>query len=64
MLAIAAAVAFGLALLFDLTDVVLGDVITVNTIVIIGFLLLALHLGGIGSGAGGRSWSWRRRARR
>ncbi|MGA6204307.1 hypothetical protein ACPESR_06070 [Nocardia testacea] len=64
MLAIAAAVAFGLALLFDLTDAALGESITGATFVTLGLLLVALHLAGFGTGAragtGGRSWNWRR----
>ncbi|MCX0274863.1 hypothetical protein NLM24_30040 [Nocardia zapadnayensis] len=67
MLAIAAAVAFGLAILFDLTDASLGDSITGGTLVTVGLLLIALHLAGFGTGAragaGGRSWSWRRARR-
>jgi hypothetical protein len=62
MLAIAAAVAFGLALLFDLANISLGEAITLNTLVTLGLLLVALHLAGVGTGT--RSWSWRRRARR
>ncbi|ANZ42991.1 hypothetical protein BBK82_24260 [Lentzea guizhouensis] len=62
MLAIAAAVAFGLALLFDLADISLGEAVTLNTLVTLGLLLLALHLAGVGTGT--RSWNWRRRARR
>lgn len=61
MMAIIAAVAFGLALILDLAKVALGDVITVNTLVVLGLLLLALHLAGVGSGT--RSWSWRRARR-
>jgi hypothetical protein len=61
MMAIIAAVAFGLALILDLAKVALGDVITVNTLVVLGLLLLALHLAGIGSGT--RSWNWRRARR-
>ncbi|MFI6866502.1 hypothetical protein [Nocardia sp. NPDC050406] len=68
MLAIAAAVSFGLALLFDLTDASLGTAVSTGTLVTLGLLLLALHLAGIGtarSGAvgGGRSWNWRRARR-
>ncbi|CAM4080393.1 hypothetical protein NONI108955_07775 [Nocardia ninae] len=59
MMAIAAAVAFGLALLFDLTDASLGDEITAGTLTTLGLLLVALHLAGVGTGA--RSWNWRRR---
>jgi len=62
MLAIIAAVAFGLALILDLAKVALGDVITVNTLVVLGLLLLALHLAGVGTGT--RSFGWGRRARR
>ncbi|WP_086664016.1 hypothetical protein [Lentzea kentuckyensis] len=61
MLAIIAAVAFGLALLFDLADVSLGSAITTGTLVTLGLLLLALHLAGVGTGS--RSWSWRRARR-
>ncbi|WP_459546101.1 hypothetical protein [Nocardia sp. X0981] len=64
MLAVAAAVAFGLALVFDLADATLGDAITGGTLVIVGLLLISLHLAGFGTGArvgaGGRSWKWRR----
>jgi len=61
MMAMIAAVAFGLALILDLAKVALGEVITVNTLVVLGLLLLALHLAGVGSGT--RSWSWRRARR-
>ncbi|WP_229718664.1 hypothetical protein [Nocardia jinanensis] len=64
MLAIAAAVAFGLALILDLTDAILGEEITGGTLIIVGLLLIALHLAGFGTGtragSGGRSWNWRR----
>ncbi|NNH71504.1 hypothetical protein HLB23_16805 [Nocardia uniformis] len=70
MLAIAAAVSFGLALLLNLTDASLGDTFGESTFVVIGLILIALHLGGIGSGTragigggGGRSWNWRRTRR-
>ncbi|MEU3649162.1 hypothetical protein AB0E59_37700 [Lentzea sp. NPDC034063] len=59
MLAIIAAVSFGLALILDLAKVALGDVITVNTLIVLGLLLLALHMAGIGS----RSVNWRRARR-
>lgn len=61
MLAIIAAVAFGLALVLDLADVSLGEVITLNTLVTLGLLLLALHMAGVGTGT--RSWNWRRARR-
>ncbi|WP_328394241.1 hypothetical protein [Nocardia sp. NBC_00416] len=64
MLAKAAAVAFGLALVFDLADAALGTLVTAGTLVTVGLLLTALHLAGVGTGArvgsGGRSWNWRR----
>ncbi|MER7169391.1 hypothetical protein ABT336_25450 [Micromonospora sp. NPDC000207] len=57
MLAIVAAVVFGFALLLDLTGTTLGapDLFDWNTLVLIGLLLLALHLAGVGSRVGG--WS-------
>ncbi|GLY49678.1 hypothetical protein [Lentzea sp. NBRC 102530] len=61
MLAIIAAVSFGLALILDLAKTGLGDVITANTLVVLGLLLLALHLAGVGSGT--RSFGWRRARR-
>ena len=53
MLAIAAAVVFAIWLLLDLLDTDLGapDLFNFPTIASIGFLLLALHLAGIGSGS-------------
>ncbi|GGN23065.1 MULTISPECIES: hypothetical protein [Lentzea] len=61
MLAIIAAVSFGLALILDLAKAALGEVITVNTLVVLGLLLLALHLAGVGTGT--RSFGWRRARR-
>jgi hypothetical protein len=43
MFAIIAAVLFGLALLLDLIDESLGEVLTPGTLVTAGFLCLALH---------------------
>ena len=60
MLAIVAAVIFGLALLLDWGNVHLGDAFTNQTLMTLGLLLLALHLAGVGSSARARSWSWRR----
>ncbi|MBB4919335.1 hypothetical protein ACFY19_01045 [Streptosporangium saharense] len=62
MLAIAAAVVFGLGLLLDLINTRIGG-ITGTTFILGGLLLLALHQAGVGtagvrSGTGG---SWRRR---
>lgn len=57
MLAIIAAVLFGLALIFDLANVTLGgaDGISALTLLYAGLLLLALHLAGVGTGwRGGR----------
>ena len=56
MLAIGAAIIFGLALLFDLAEVNLGDAFTNATLVTLGLLLLALHLAGVGTAARARSW--------
>ncbi|MDG4830333.1 hypothetical protein O7627_13595 [Solwaraspora sp. WMMD1047] len=55
MLAIAAAAVFGFALLLDLLDTDLGapDLFNWNTLVLIGLLLTALYLAGVGSGPGG-----------
>jgi hypothetical protein len=52
MLAIVAAVVFGFALLLDFlnTDLGAGDLFNYNTLTLIGFLLLALYLAGVGSG--------------
>jgi hypothetical protein len=50
MLAIVAAVIFGLALLLDLADANLGDAFTPITLIIAGLFCLALHLAGVGAG--------------
>jgi hypothetical protein len=52
MLAIAAAIVFGFALLLDLFDTDLGapDLFNPMTLLLIGLFLLALYLAGIGSG--------------
>jgi hypothetical protein len=57
MLAIVAAILFGLALILDLANVALGDVITLQTLLFAGLLFLALHLGGVGTAA---RWGRRR----
>lgn len=59
MLAIVAAILFGLALLLDLANVSLGDTINTGTLVTAGLLCVALHLAGVGVGV--RTW---RRSRR
>lgn len=61
MFAIIGAVLFGLALIFDLARVGLGDVITTGTLVDAGLLCLALHLAGVATN--NRSWRWRARRR-
>ncbi|QLY34646.1 hypothetical protein H0264_24680 [Nocardia huaxiensis] len=63
MLAMAAAVSFGVALLFNLFDASLGE-ITEATLVVLGLLLVALHLAGVGAGRSWNARSWRGRARR
>ncbi|HVL83707.1 MAG TPA: hypothetical protein VM367_05335 [Pseudonocardia sp.] len=60
MLAVVAAVLFGLALLFELAGLAFG-VLTAQLLVIAGLLCMALHLAGVGAGA--RSGSWRRARR-
>ncbi len=52
MLAIAAAVVFGIYLLLDLLDTNLGagDLFNFPTMASLGLLLLALYLAGVGSG--------------
>lgn len=49
MLAIAAAVIFGLALLLDFADASLGDAFTPTTLLIAGLFCLALHMAGVGT---------------
>ncbi|WP_229072461.1 hypothetical protein [Actinoplanes sp. DH11] len=65
MLAIAAAVVFGFALLLDLlnTDFGAPDLFNFETLLLIGLLLTALYLAGVGSGprAGSGSGSSGRR---
>jgi len=64
MLAIAAAVVFGIYLLLDLLDTNLGapDLFNFQTMAAIAFLLLSLYLAGVGSGpragTGTRSRGW------
>jgi hypothetical protein len=50
MLAILAAIVFGLALLLDFLNTNLGapDLFNVHTLMLIGLLLLSLHLAGLG----------------
>ncbi|MFF5181168.1 hypothetical protein ACFY2Q_24315 [Micromonospora sp. NPDC000316] len=66
MLAILAAIVFGFALLIDLLDTNFGapDLFNWNTLVLLGLFLLALYLGGVGSGprsgGGGGGGRWYR----
>ena len=59
MLALAAAAVFALALLLDLVDANVGDAVTPTTLMFVGLLLLALHMGGVGGPA--RTYTRRRR---
>jgi hypothetical protein len=71
MLAIAAAIVFGFALLLDFlnTDFGAPDLFNSGTLSLIGFLLLSLYLGGVGRGpatsgtGGGRRYFGRRPGR-
>ncbi|MDT5041104.1 MAG: hypothetical protein QOE51_2089 [Actinoplanes sp.] len=74
MLAIAAAIVFGVYLLLDLlnTDLNAPDLFNFPTMASIGFLLLSLYLAGVGSGprnsgtgggSRGRGWYGRRPGR-
>jgi len=53
MLAILAAVFFGLALIFDLADTDLGANVNQQTLIYAGLLCVALHLAGVGG-----PWRW------
>ena len=58
MLAIAGAVVFALALILDWADATVSDAFTPMTLLFLGLLLVALHLGGVGT-----SYNWRTRSR-
>jgi hypothetical protein len=60
MLAIAAAVVFGIYLLLDLLDVKTTDLFNFNTFAALGFLLISLYLAGVGSGPRSGTGSGRR----
>jgi hypothetical protein len=59
MLAIVAAVIFGLALLLDWANAHLGDAFTSTTLMLLGLLFLSLHLAGVGTTVRGRSYARR-----
>jgi hypothetical protein len=59
MFAVIAAILFGLALLLDLANANLGDVINIQTLMLAGLLFLALQFAGLGAMRG--RWSRRRR---
>ena len=52
MLAIAAAVIFGIELLLDFADVSRSDPFTAHTLITAGLFCLALHAAGVGTAAG------------
>jgi hypothetical protein len=49
MLALAGAVVFALALILDWADATVSDAFTPQTLLFLGLLLVALHLGGVGT---------------
>jgi hypothetical protein len=65
MLAIVAAILFGIALLIDLLDVATNAVINNNTLLLAGLVCLALHMAGVGAAWRTRAGGWygRRRSR-
>ncbi|MBB2913725.1 putative membrane protein [Streptosporangium becharense] len=50
MFALAAALLFVLALIFQIAGVAVGTVVTVTTLALAGLLCVALHLMGVGAG--------------
>ncbi|WP_433256044.1 hypothetical protein ACQPYK_16175 [Streptosporangium sp. CA-135522] len=60
MLAIAAAVVFGLGFLLDLINTRIGG-ISGTTFLLLGLLLLALHQAGVGTAGVRGGTAWRRR---
>ena len=60
MLAIAAAVVFGIYLLLDLLNVHTSDLFNFSTFAALGLLLLSLYLAGVGSGPRAGTGSGRR----
>ena len=61
MLAIVAAIIFGLALVLDLADVALDPPVSGWTLPLAGLLALALHQAGIGTARNWGGWRGRRR---
>jgi hypothetical protein len=65
MLALAGAVVFAFALILDWADATVSDAFTPQTLLFLGLLLVALHLGGVGTtykwGTRPGAGSWRRR---
>ncbi|MEU4224143.1 hypothetical protein AB0F17_07605 [Nonomuraea sp. NPDC026600] len=64
MLAIVAAIIFGLGFLLDLLNVRIGSGISGTTFMLLGLTLLALHQAGIGTGSVKSYGGWRGRTRR
>lgn len=61
MMAVIAAVLFGLALLLTLIDGNLGtELLAPGTLTLAGLLFVALHLAGVGTAWRGRRWGRRR----
>ncbi|WP_105971858.1 hypothetical protein [Streptomyces geranii] len=55
MLAIGAAVLFFIAFLINAAEMSTNDVFTSTNVMLLGLLVLALHVAGVGSGWSGRS---------
>ncbi|MBT2232887.1 hypothetical protein [Nonomuraea sp. NEAU-A123] len=64
MLAIVAAIIFGLGFLLDLLNVSIGSGISGTTFMLLGLTLLALHQAGIGTATIKSNGGWRGRTRR
>ncbi|MCA2222517.1 MULTISPECIES: hypothetical protein [Nonomuraea] len=64
MLAIVAAIIFGLGFLLDLLNVRIGSGISGTTFILLGLTLLALHQAGIGTASVKSYGGWRGRTRR
>ncbi len=64
MLAIVAAIIFGVALLLDLLNIGLGEPLSLQVLLFAGLTCLALHMAGVGSTWRARSGGWSRRRSR